>query len=630
MLYSSTSAIAATFFLLFCSTLVSAIGGDHAQRQGGSLHRFKLAKRMLDVSDEYGVVNKEFLVNDFARTTSRYNKARINFKANHVITGANSTNAKLMKRRESVFQRAIAMEQGQLKKRGELEKRANTASIGLTDYFSGGTDSSYYGGIGIGTPAQSFNTIFDTGSADLWVPASSASTSHDTFNTADSSTVETSTAEWDIQYGTGSSSGVLARDTVTVGSISVPKQIFALASTLAPVIESLPSDGIMGMAFSTIASSGAPTPFENMISNSLVSNPYFGIYYQRARDLSSQSRGTVGGGELCVGCYDSGKFTGSLNYVPVSSRGYWSVKSDGIAIDGSVISGTSMTSAIDSGTSLIYVPTAVAQALYSSIGGKQVGNDWHVPCVAHFSTFAFSFGGIQYKIPLSDLFLGYASASDKSSCILAVMPQDVYDPSGSLTAIVGATFLKAVYTVYSYSQNGSPAVGFAVSSTSGTSGLSGSSASSSSASSLSSSRNSTASASSNSTSASSSDSVNEGGYTVTQVAQITTAPLASASAYTPESSPSIGSSSDSSSNATDASSSGGNAGFTFSVFSQAPVVTMTSTAGSAQSSSDSASQGQDQQANSSGSSEAPPALSISSSLLAVVGAALAGGIVALA
>jgi hypothetical protein len=68
----------------------------------------------------------------------------------------------------------------------------------------------------------------------------------------------------------------------------------------------------MGMAFSTIASSGAPTPFENMISNSLVSNPCFGIYFQRARDLTSQSRGTIGGGELCVGCYDSGKFNGNL------------------------------------------------------------------------------------------------------------------------------------------------------------------------------------------------------------------------------------------------------------------------------------------------------------------------------
>jgi len=94
------------------------------------------------------------------------------------------------------------------------------------------------------------------------------------------------------------------------------------------------------------------------------------------------------------------------NYVPVSSKGYWSVKSEGIAVDGNIISGTSMTAAIDTGTSLIYVPYSVADALYASIGGKQVGNEWHVPCVASFGSFAFSFGGVQYKIPLSDLYLG--------------------------------------------------------------------------------------------------------------------------------------------------------------------------------------------------------------------------------
>ncbi|GAA6010407.1 hypothetical protein JCM11491_006308 [Sporobolomyces phaffii] len=625
---SSTTAIAAATLLVLASAVpasASALEGDHSRP--GSLHRFKLAKRMLDVSNELGVVNKDFLLNDFARTTSRYKKANLNFKANHVIVGSNSTNAKLMKRRENVFQRAIEMEHRQLKKRGGLEKRATTASIGLTDYFSGGTDSSYYGAISIGTPAQSFETIFDTGSADLWVPGASASTSHNTFTAADSSTVEQSTAPWDIQYGTGSSSGVLARDTVTLGSISIPKQIFAIASTIAPVIESLPSDSITGMAFSTIASSGAPTPFENMISNGLVSNPYFGIYFQRARDLTSQSRGTIGGGELCIGCYDSGKFTGSLNYVPVSSQGYWSVKSEGIAVDGNIVSNTGMTAAIDSGTSLIYVPTAVAQALYTSIGGKQVGNDWHVPCVAQFSSFAFSFGGVQYKIPLADLFLGYASAADKSSCILAVMPQDVYDPSGSLTAIVGATFLKAVYTVYSYSQNGAPAVGFAVSSTAGVSGSSSASSASTSASS-SSSRNSTASASGNSTMASSSNADN-GGYTVTAVAQVTQAPIASASAYTPDSSSAADSSSGTGLNGTDASSSGANAGFTFSVFSQAPVVTMTSTAGSVQSSGGaSAEQGQSGSSGTS-TSTASPILSVSS-FVTVFAAIAAGGLVVLA
>jgi len=58
------------------------------------------------------------------------------------------------------------------------------------------------------------------------------------------------------------------------------------------------------------------------------------------------------------------------------------------------------------------------------------------------------------KLIRSALLFTDASASDKDSCILAVMPQDVYDPSGDLTAIVGATFLKvSLLSLFFISQN---------------------------------------------------------------------------------------------------------------------------------------------------------------------------------
>ncbi|GAA5865134.1 hypothetical protein JCM1840_003918, partial [Sporobolomyces johnsonii] len=413
--------------------------------------------------------------------------------------------------------------------------------------------------------------IFDTGSADLWVPSSNATGSHNKFNTAASSTIETSTAEWDIAYGTGSSSGFLARDVVTIGSTTVSQQIFALANTVASVIEALPADGIMGMAFSTIASSGAPTYFENLITNNAVSNPYFGVYLQRARDLTSKSTGTIGGGELCIGCMDSSKYSGSINYVAVGDRGYWSVASDGIAINGAVVSGTSMTAAaIDTGTTLIYVPTKVAAALYASIGGTQVGSsgEYHVPCVSPFESIALSFGGVQYEIPLADVFLGYASSSSTTECIMGIFGADTYGPDGEDVAIVGDLFLKAVYTVYTYSQNGAPAVGFAVSSTSDTTSTSSSSSSSASSNSSASSSNSTSSVSSSGKSA-----VSAAAFTATGVAQVTTIPVAAASQYSAPS-PSAVSGASGKSSSTGA---GENVvgGLTFSLFSQ-PAATASS------------------------------------------------------
>ncbi|NWQ84550.1 PEPA protein, partial [Columbina picui] len=182
----------------------------------------------------------------------------------------------------------------------------------------------YYGTISIGTPAQDFAVVFDTGSSNLWVPSiycnSWACSNHQRFNPTKSSTFISTNESLSIYYGTGSMTGVLGYDTVTVSEIEVLNQIFGLSETEpGESFYFAPFDGILGLAFPSIASSGATPVFDNMMAQHLVDNDLFSVYLSKDEESGSF---------VLFGAIDSSYTSSGIQWIPLSAETYWQITMD--------------------------------------------------------------------------------------------------------------------------------------------------------------------------------------------------------------------------------------------------------------------------------------------------------------
>lgn len=70
--------------------------------------------------------------------------------------------------------------------------------------------------------------------------------------------------------------------------LTYQKQYFGRVDSESSEFQSFPNDGLLGMAFSSIAMSGQPTFFENLIKEGVVSQPYFSLYLTRGQTNGSE------------------------------------------------------------------------------------------------------------------------------------------------------------------------------------------------------------------------------------------------------------------------------------------------------------------------------------------------------
>ncbi|NXN93352.1 CATE protein, partial [Rhinopomastus cyanomelas] len=313
-------------------------------------------------------------------------------------------------------------------------------------------DMEYFGQISIGTPPQNFTVVFDTGSSNLWVPSvycvSKACTQHNRFQPTQSSTYQQIGTPFSIQYGTGSLTGIIGSDQVVVEGITVNNQQFAESIT-EPGTAFLDAefDGILGLAYPSLAVDGVTPVFDNMMAQDLVELPLFSVY------MSGNPESPLGG-ELLFGSFDTSRFTGTLNWVPVTQQGYWQIQVDNIQVGGTVTFCASGCQAIvDTGTSLITGPTKDIKELQSYIGATSVDGVFAVECgsLDAMPDVTFTINGLPYVLSAQSYTLMEYSGS-AAFCTSGFQGQDIAPPAGPLW-ILGDVFIRKFYSVFDRGNN---------------------------------------------------------------------------------------------------------------------------------------------------------------------------------
>uniref|UniRef100_A0A8C6YSP0 renin n=1 Tax=Nothoprocta perdicaria TaxID=30464 RepID=A0A8C6YSP0_NOTPE len=321
----------------------------------------------------------------------------------------------------------------------------------------------YFGEISIGTPAQTFKVVFDTGSANLWVPSRQCSPlysacselSHSRYDASKSRTYVANGTGFAIRYGTGSVKGFLSQDVVTVSVSDIPiVQVFAEATAL-PAFPFIFArfDGVLGMGYPSQAIDGITPVFDRILSQQILREDVFSVYYSRNSPLHP-------GGEIILGGSDPAYYSGDFHYLSTSKSGFWQIRMKGVSVGAETLfcqEGCSV--AIDTGASYVTGPAGPVAVLMKAIGAAEMAEgEFVVDCdrVPQLPNISFHLGGRAYGLSGAAYTLRQ-SRYGEDICVVAFSGLDIPPPAGPLW-ILGATFIGHYYTEFDRRNN---RIGFA-------------------------------------------------------------------------------------------------------------------------------------------------------------------------
>jgi len=292
--------------------------------------------------------------------------------------------------------------------------------------------------------AQTFTeVIVDTGSSNTWVGAG-------TKFTAGSTGVSTGKSV-SVSYGSGSFSGTEYTDTVSIGSNTVTKQSIGVAKTSSGFSG---TDGILGLGpvdlteDTVSGTTTVPTFTQNLKTQQGTPN-IVGISFAP----NSGSDSSDANGELDFGGVDTAKFSGTLTYTTAIAP-YWGVTVSSFKYGSTSLGSGSASGIVDTGTTLVYIPTTDFNKFLSASGGKLDSTTG----LAKFTTkptqnFSFVVGGATYTMTPAQYLVPTAQYTNWGLSSGSYYAYINDGGSSSPNCILGMTFLENVYSVFDTDNN---------------------------------------------------------------------------------------------------------------------------------------------------------------------------------
>ncbi|KAG5365720.1 Acid extracellular protease [Yarrowia sp. B02] len=298
----------------------------------------------------------------------------------------------------------------------------------------------------------------DTGSADLWVFSkestycendSTLCQKYGSYDAHGSKNSKNTGEEFYIKYGIGSAQGTYYKDDASLGDAKVSGFQFGVSTG-----DKTSGDvSVFGIGPTTGEATKKTYPnFPQLLKDQ-------GVIKKNAYGMAFGLPGEKQGSEITFGAYNSGRYTGDLKTVDVTTRDHFGIKCDGAKIgDKTILQGEDVV--LDSGTSLTYLTRNNYQAVLDQVQaqGIQLTDAGQgisaLPCSSIDKlSMEYTFSGKTIKVSGKDMTIPatYLDSSDNSGLCLFGITESTGDLAD--LNLMGDTFLRAIYTVYDIDDN---------------------------------------------------------------------------------------------------------------------------------------------------------------------------------